>query len=110
MRASMVSVRRLIRSIREQTAKRTSPQSAEELVESLNRLLGGWANYFKLGSVSAEYRAVDQYTGTRLRRWLRHKHKVRSGGYRRFPAAYLYKRLGLVRLGVLRRDLPWAQA
>jgi hypothetical protein len=32
--------------------------------------LKGWGNYFRLGSVSKAYRAVDSHVRNRLRRWL----------------------------------------
>ncbi len=35
---------------------------AAELVSRLNPALGGWANYFYLGSVTETYRFVDAYT------------------------------------------------
>jgi hypothetical protein len=80
------------------------------VVETLKRKLRGWANYFKLGPVSKGYRAVDLYTTTRLRWWLRKKHQIRSGGSSRSPNEYLYKTLGLIRLPDLTRSLPWANA
>lgn len=109
-RPSKKSVRRLIRSIHELTAHKTCLLEAEVLVEDLNRKLRGWANYFKLGPVSAAYKAVDKYTTTRVRRWLRHKHKDRNCGRRRYSDEYLYESLGLVRLPRLTRNLPWAKA
>jgi RNA-directed DNA polymerase len=109
-RPAKKSVNRLIMSIHEMTAHRTCLLDAEGLVQDLNRKLRGWANYFKLGPVSKAYKAVDKYTTTRLRRWLRHKHKVRGSGHREYPDEYLYDTLGLIRLPALTRTLPWATA
>ena len=109
-RPSRKSVKRLIDAIHEQTTRKTCSLEAEEVVQTLNRKLLGWANYFKLGPVSKAYRAVDSYTTSRLRRWLRKKHQIRRCGYSRYPNEYLYETLGLIRLPDLTRNLPWAKA
>lgn len=109
-RPSKKSLTRLLGSIHELTAHRTCLLEADVLVQDLNRKLRGWANYFKLGPVSKAYKTVDKYTTTRLRRWLRHKHKVRNRGNGCYSDEYLYESLGLVRLPTLTRNLPWAKA
>ena len=79
-------------------------------VKSLNRMLAGWANYFRLGPVSQAYRAVDAHARYRLRQWLCRKHKVRGTGRLRFPDEYLYQTLGLIQLEKLRRSFLCAKA
>ena len=76
----------------------------------LNRVLNGWANYFCLDPVSKAYRAIDAHVVERLRRWLCKKHKTPGRGGARFPDEHLYHNLGLKRLSLTTRDLPWAKA
>jgi len=109
-RPSKHSVRRVTQAVSELTAARNTPLEAEVVVGRLNRLLVGWGNYFCLGPVSSAYRAVDAHARHRLRQWLQRKHKRRGGGTRSCPDAYLEDTLGLVRLGMRTRDLPWAKA
>ena len=81
------------------TAHATTGLHVSLVVARLNRVIDGWANYFHLGTVSRAYRAVEQHACRRLRRWLAHKHKVRSGMKTLFTGRYLHQTLGLVDLG-----------
>ena len=103
-------VQRMFRAITEATGRGTYAMSCKTMVETLNRMLVGWANYFCLGPVSNAYSAVDQHVRTRLRRWLCDKHKVQRPGYKRFPEATLNDVFGLVSLPRRTASLPWAKA
>jgi hypothetical protein len=109
-RPSRKAIRRICREVSRLTSSRTLLCQAEERVARLNRLMIGWANYFYLGPVSPAYRAVDAHARNRLRRWLGKKHKVQGRGTSRYPDEYLYQDLGLVRLELRTRNLPWANA
>jgi len=69
-----------------------------EVCQKLNRKLGGWRQYFSIGSKGRAYRAVDEYVYDRARNFLRKRHKVSSQGTRQFPRERVYGPLGVLRL------------
>jgi hypothetical protein len=109
-RPSKKSIRKVCRTISEATNRRRLLIDTEDQVKALNRVLVGWANYFSLGPVSKAYRAVDSHATERLRRWLCKKHKRPGQGSAHYPDEHLYDVLGLQRLSVRTRNLPWAKA
>jgi RNA-directed DNA polymerase len=80
------------------------------MIGELNLMLKGWANYFRLGSVSKAYESVDSHVRNRLRQWLGRKHKIKGRVENQFPDEYLYQQLGVIRLTHYRNNLPWAKA
>jgi RNA-directed DNA polymerase len=107
-RPSRKKVLGLCREISEMTGRQWTLLDVGDRVRRLNRILVGWANYFRLGPVSKAYRIVDRHVRHRLRQWLCAKHKVQGQGTSQYPDEYLDRTLGLIRLQSRTRNLPWA--
>jgi len=103
VRPSAKKVKGLTRKLHEQTGPRWARLEPGQMVGKLNLLIGGWANYFCLGTVTKAYRRVMRYACDRLRQWLKRKYKVQGKGKSRFPDQDLHHRLGLLQL---RRGRP----
>jgi RNA-directed DNA polymerase len=99
---------RICEAISEETGGNKTQLDQQTVVETLNRKMVGWANYFCLGPVSKAYRAVERHARKRLRQWLCAKHKVSWPGTKRFPEADLHDVFGLVRLEKRTASFPWA--
>lgn len=107
---SAKKVRRICDAISASTGRHRTLLPEGKIVTDLNRMLVGWANYFRLGPVSRVYRNIDHHACRRLRQWLCAKHKVRGQGTARFPDTYLYQVLHLVKLVPRTKAFPWAKA
>jgi RNA-directed DNA polymerase len=108
MRPSQKSLGRLRRHIHEELSRQWLWKSEVNRAAVLNRLLRGWANYFRLGTIGEAYGSVDHYVFQRLRQWWCRKHTVRNRRDARFSSKYLYQELGLIQLRDLRRRVSCA--
>jgi RNA-directed DNA polymerase len=65
--------------VKAKTYRSTLHHSLDELLRSLNRMLAGWANYFRYGVSKDVFSAVDSHTWHRLMRWTRAKYAGKTG-------------------------------
>jgi len=91
------SVHRLCRSISDATTRKWAWLEVADQIKRLNSRLRGWAEYFRLGWVSAPYQAVKHHTCYRLRQWLGNKYAKRIWAAH-YPDSYLHGELGLIDL------------
>lgn len=64
--------------VKVKTYRSTRHLALDELILSLNRMLAGWANYFRHGVSKGVFSAVDSHTWLRLMRWIRQKYKGKT--------------------------------
>lgn len=94
---SAKSVKRLKEKLRETLAPWNNGPWKEVKVK-VNRMLVGWSNYFRLGTLKQAYRAVDNYVYEKVRSFLRRRHKVASSGTSLVPTGASLRGWGIVRL------------
>ncbi|WP_327116146.1 hypothetical protein OHB12_03725 [Nocardia sp. NBC_01730] len=59
--------------VREKANRSTLHHTLDELVNSLNRTLRGWANHFRYGVSKQVFHAIDHITWRRIAKWLHNK-------------------------------------
>ncbi|WP_449104365.1 group II intron reverse transcriptase/maturase [Pseudomonas veronii] len=105
------AMKSIIGKIHDETAISMTWDAVEHRIAELNSILRGWAGYFDQGPVLKHYRILQRYTERRIRRWLVKKHKRRGrSGYRLYPDAFLYGKLGLHQLPTRMADVSSAKA
>ena len=96
---SVRSCTRLRDKVRDELNHWTRWRSTPQAIGRVNRIAGGWANYFHHGNSTRVMGRMQRWLEARLRGWLLQKHRQRSKSrYVCYPQAELYSRYGLCRL------------
>ena len=93
---AMVRVRQRVKEL---TDRRSSGKDVRDIIAGLNRVLVGWANYFRNGNAAIKFVEVDDHVGWRLRRWMKKRkgRHLQYGDLGRWNRDY-FEALGLTRL------------
>jgi RNA-directed DNA polymerase len=67
---SMTRIRRKVKAV----TKRITQQPVDQLYRQLNRMVRGWAQYFRHGASSKAYHDLQHYMWWRVWEWLKNKH------------------------------------
>jgi RNA-directed DNA polymerase len=109
-RPSRRKVQRVCRKVSDLVGRIPPFVEPKVVVQRVNKLLRGWANYFSYGTTSPAYRAVHSHAIGRVRSWLQGKFKVKGRGCGRFPDKHLVETLGLLNLAHRRSNFSRAKA
>lgn len=84
--------------IKEKLNHWTQHREAGEVVGELNRMLKGWAGYFRYGNPSHVFGKMQFYLNGKLWRWLWRKHNRRGEQSKPITTTTLHQRYGLMQL------------
>jgi RNA-directed DNA polymerase len=77
---------------------RGNPTPWPKLQDQLNRLLSGWAEYFKFGFTANAYDAVGWHVRARVRQFLCRRHKLRVSETGRFGYSEIHGKVGVIEI------------
>jgi group II intron reverse transcriptase/maturase len=109
-RPSKKALKSLMEKIHEKTAANRGCLEASLVVKELNRIIVGWANYYKIGACHKAFKIARRYIIGRYRHWLGRKHKWKTKGYKKYTDEKLYKTSGLVDITKLTPDYSRAKS
>ena len=91
------STQRIKEKVKRLTDRRLTPVPLNNLMDTLNRSLSGWCNYFHYRNSTQVMEKVKLYTEERMRTHLRRRHKIkcRDTAMGRFTRSVLYNQYGL---------------
>jgi RNA-directed DNA polymerase len=85
---------KLFRRIKEEFDRRRS-QPIREVIRSINPIIRGWVNYFRIGHSSDCFTFVKNWIERKVRRHLMRARKRKGFGWKRWSKEWLYAELGL---------------
>jgi hypothetical protein len=84
--------------LRNKLKEKTSPKvqmNIGEVVRTINPVLRGWVNYFRIGHSAKVFQVIRYFAICRVRKCMRRKQGRAGYGWKRLPGEFFYDTLGL---------------
>jgi len=86
------------KALREKIREKTGPNTRlklGELIKTVNPIIRGWVNYFRIGNSSKAFGKARRYVADRTRRYRRRQQNKNGYGWKELKDGFLYKEMGL---------------
>ena len=92
------SCQKLKEALRKELNHWTAHKPEVEVIQTVNRILKGWGNYFHFGNSTETFHKVQRYACERVRRWIWRKHGRSKALFADYGEKVLYEKYGLWKL------------
>jgi RNA-directed DNA polymerase len=75
--------------------RRFESRPMERVVESINPILRGWTNYFRIGNSRQDFSFIQDWVEKKIRRHLGRARQRRGFGWKKWSKEWLYRELGV---------------
>ena len=75
--------------------RRSQSQPVQRVVETINPILRGWVNYFRVGTSASCFKFVSRWVELKIRRHLMRARKRQGFGWKRWSTEWLYQTYGV---------------
>ncbi len=75
--------------------RRNISQPVMNVVQSINPIIRGWVNYFRIGAASKMFKYVKYWVMKKIRRYLMRQRGKKGFGWSRWSNGWIYTKLGL---------------
>ena len=86
------------KALREKIREKTGPDTRlklGELIKTVNPIIRGWVNYFRIGNSSKAFGKARRYVADRTRRYRRRQQNKNGYGWKELQDSFLYREMGL---------------
>ncbi len=77
------------------TLKANWNKPLKEVIQTVNAIIRGWVNYFRIGNSNSTFNKVRNYIEMKVRRFVMRRKKLKGFGWRKWSREEIYGKWGL---------------